>query len=110
MSNLLNDTTYRKVNTDPITYFEKKTEKLLQESATPKEIKERLIFKKKPSNCPKRYGLTTIRKAECSVRPIVSIVGCSTQTLAKYITKELQPFAAELNYWLEIQNTLQNST
>lgn len=93
MRTLLNDSSYKHINTDPTTYLEKTTRSKIKQSPIDEDIQIHLIPREKSSRCPKLYGLPKVHKNDVPLRPIVSSIGSPTQHLAKYLASQLQPIA-----------------
>ncbi|XP_077778802.1 uncharacterized protein LOC144326219 [Podarcis muralis] len=97
LSNLLQDPTYQPIKTDPTTYLEKTTKSKIKASPISEEIQLRIIPREKSSRCPKLYGLPKIHKEGTPLRPIVSSIGSPLQNLAKFLAKQLQPYAESIS-------------
>ncbi|XP_072395107.1 uncharacterized protein [Diabrotica undecimpunctata] len=101
LTDLLNDTAYEKIATDPTTYLEKTTKAKIKVSNIKKEDQPKLIPREKSSRCPKLYGLPKVHKVGMPLRPIVSSIGSPTQPLAKFLANQLQPYAEEADSYVK---------
>ncbi|GLV34532.1 hypothetical protein CBL_07175 [Carabus blaptoides fortunei] len=93
MTAILADPVYKPITSDPTTYLEKTTTKKIEAAPLDEEIKKITIPREKSSKCPKIYGLPKSHKPEIPLRPIVSSIGSPIQLLARYLSKQLEPFA-----------------
>ncbi|KAM3823585.1 uncharacterized protein M6D78_018813 [Vipera latastei] len=105
LSNLLRDSTYKLLKTDPTTYLEKTTKSKIKATPISEEIQKTIIPREKSSRCPKLYGLPKIHKEGTPLRPIVSSIGSPLQNLAKFLAKQLQPYANSITS--HVQNSFQ---
>ncbi|XP_072398131.1 uncharacterized protein [Diabrotica undecimpunctata] len=101
LTDLLNDTAYEKIATDPTTYLEKTTKAKIKVSNIKKQDQPKLIPREKSSRCPKLYGLPKVHKVGMPLRPIVSSIGSPTQPLAKFLANQLQPYAEEADSYVK---------
>ncbi|XP_039221239.1 uncharacterized protein LOC120318067 [Crotalus tigris] len=104
LSNLLQDPTYKPLNTDPNTYLEKTTKSKIKASPISEEIHQRIIPREKSSRCPKLYGLPKIHKEGTPLRLIVSSIGSPLQNLAKFLAKQLYTYTESISS--HVQNSL----
>ncbi|KAK4879049.1 hypothetical protein RN001_007195 [Aquatica leii] len=98
---LLQDGTYQPITTDPTTYLEKTTKNKIKTSKLSKEDQQKVIPREKSSKCPKLYGLPKIHKEGAPLRPVVSSIGSPLQELAKFLAKQLQPYAEEAESYVK---------
>ena len=86
---LLNDSPYEEIKTNPIRKVERKTSALIKESNS---IPESTKYRLRPTSSwtPKFYGLPKIHKTGVPLRPIVSAINSPTHPLARYLTSCLQ--------------------
>ncbi|KAK5650122.1 hypothetical protein RI129_001151 [Pyrocoelia pectoralis] len=106
MMDLLNSNEYKKSNSNPTTYLEKRTKTLINSTNLSDEIKRELIPREKSSRVPKIYGLPKIHKGNnWPLRPIVSAFNSPTHKLAGYLAKQLKPFYESAQSYIKIHLT-----
>ena len=98
ISELLEDSVYKKLNKDPTATWERKVmnelKKLSDESSIEPGLRDRL--RPIASRPPKFYGLTKIHKPDVPLRPIASCIGSPTYNLAKYMTRLISPLCGKI--------------
>ncbi|XP_071440274.1 uncharacterized protein [Hetaerina americana] len=93
ISRMLEDSTYRKLRSDPTAKAERDTRALIKNSTIPREHQTRLF----PSAAkpPRLYGLPKVHKEGVPLRPIVSQIDGPTYRLSKYLAQSLQPYVGQ---------------
>ncbi|XP_062837651.1 uncharacterized protein LOC134299269 [Anolis carolinensis] len=85
---LLDPTIYKKLKQDPTNKITRKTNTLIKNSSINFDIRQQLC--KSEALPPRLYGLPKIHKDSIPLRPIVSAIGSSTYSLAKFLATQLQ--------------------
>ena len=97
ISELLEDSVYKKLNKDPTATWERKVmnelKKLSDESSIEPGLRDRL--RPIASRPPKFYGLPKIHKPDIPLHPIVSCIRSPTFNLAKYVTRSISPLCGK---------------
>ncbi|KAF2896257.1 hypothetical protein ILUMI_09918 [Ignelater luminosus] len=101
IKSLLEDPEYQPMTMVPTTYAEKTTKTKIKNSPIDEETQLQVIPREKSSRCPKFYGLPKIHKESVPLRPIVSSIGSPLQLLARYLAKQLQPHAEEVESYVK---------
>ncbi|XP_071450003.1 uncharacterized protein [Hetaerina americana] len=93
ISRMREDSTYRKLRSDPTAKAERDTRALIKNSTIPREHQTRLF----PSAAkpPRLYGLPKVHKEGVPLRPIVSQIDGPTYRLSKYLAQSLQPYVGQ---------------
>ena len=94
IASLLEDSTYKKLNKDPMDSTERKTTQLLKKSSLPKDLCK--LLQPVGSRAPRLYGLPKIHKEGVPLRPTVSNIASPTYQLAKHLTGYLNQLPGNL--------------
>ena len=94
---LLEDGTYRKLKKDPTSSVESKICQALKECEKKgfMDQKQRIHLQQQFSTPPQLYGLPKVHKEGTPLRPIVSAIGSPTHSVARLLTKILNPLAGQ---------------
>ena len=97
ISELLEDSVYKKLNKDPTATWERKVMNELKKLSDKSLIELGLRDRLRPTayRPPKFYGLSKIHKPDVPLRPIVSYIGSPTYNLAKYVTRLISPLCGK---------------
>ncbi|XP_046409073.1 uncharacterized protein LOC124173954 [Ischnura elegans] len=85
---LLDDPTYKELNSDPTAKIQRNIKDLMKHSSIPQEERRSLI--QSAPKPPRLYGLPKIHKDGIPLRPIVSAIDSPTHKLAKYLAHSLR--------------------
>ncbi|XP_046393594.1 uncharacterized protein LOC124161325 [Ischnura elegans] len=96
---ILKDTTYKKLKTDPTAKTERSTKAIIKKSSIPTEEQRGLL--PRASKPPRLYGLPKIHKQGVPLRPIVSQIDAPTYHLAKYLAQSLQPHVGKTSSYVK---------
>ena len=97
ISELLEDSVYKKISKDPTATWERKVMNELKKLSDESLIEPGLCDRLRPtaSRPPKFYGLPKIHKPDISLRPIVLCIRSPTFNLAKYVTRSISPLCGK---------------
>jgi len=90
MNALIEESSYKKLNRNPLTKMVSETSKIIKEVST--IFGERFRWRLKVSNpqVPKLYGLPKIHKAGNKMRPIISNIDAPTSLLSKWVVSQVK--------------------
>ena len=100
---LLNQTTYKNITTDPTTRYKNKLINILKTIKTQGGISEALYRKLYPTGAgsPKFYGLPKIHEKEMPLRPIVSSIGAVSYATSKELARILKSLVGRSPYHVQ---------
>ena len=102
MTELLETSTYRRLERDPTTTQENRLSRKLKGLEKSREIPGKLYQRIRPSGSqpPRIYGLPKIHKPEVPLRPIVSCIGAPSYHLSKHITSLISPLSGRTDSYV----------
>ena len=97
--NLLEPTTYKKLEKDPTSKFLRQINNVVKSSTLPRDTIKSIC--KTEAVAPRLYGLPKIHKASVPLRPIVSAIGSPTYYIAKHMSKLLAAHTGKTDSYLK---------
>lgn len=101
---LSNNSTFKKLTTNPLNKLEKDINNYIRELQDSKQIDKKLgsLLKSSYKSLPQIYGLIKLHKNDLPLRPVISSIDSPLENLCKYFTNILKPL---VKYNLRAKNS-----